>query len=89
MKRYLFEFTTQSFKEFLSLPRNIQTRIKTKLTFFISEKNPLQFAKKLVHLNNRFRFRIGDYRIIVTPKERGIFLILLIVKIGHRRDVYE
>jgi mRNA interferase RelE/StbE len=31
------------------------------------------------------RLRVGDYRVIFT--EEGV--ILLILKIGHRRDIYE
>lgn len=89
MKTYRLEFTTSSEAEFLSLPQNIQRRIKLKMEFFIKQINPLEYAKKLRGSKNTYRFRIGDYRVIITPQDRHTFIILLILKIGHRREVYE
>ena len=89
MKKYYLEFMHQSEKEFLSLPRLIQKMIKEKMDFFLMADNPLKFAKKLHGNKNIFRFRIGDYRVLVTLKNKGVLAILLILKIGHRRDVYE
>lgn len=88
-KQYFLEFTDQSEREFLSLANNIQIRIKVKMEFFINTGNPLHFAKKLSGSENTYRFRIGDYRLLVTPKNKGVLVILLILKIGHRREVYE
>ena len=34
-----------------------------------------------------WRYRIGDYRIIVEIKDNK--LIILVIAIGHRREVYE
>lgn len=43
-------------------------------------------AKKLKG-RNAFRVRVGDYRVIYTIED-GILLIV-VVTLGHRRDVYE
>jgi len=37
-------------------------------------------------LGNFWRYRVGDYRIICDIQDKN--LIVLVVEIGHRRDVY-
>jgi mRNA interferase RelE/StbE len=44
-------------------------------------------TNKLKNGNGRFRIRVGDYRIIYRLEEEK--LIILIIKIGHRRDIYD
>lgn len=87
-KKYKVIFEEHASVEFENLPGIIKTRILKKLRFWISTGTPLQFAKKLHDSESRFRFRVGDYRIIFTQKSTNIFIILLILKVAHRRDVY-
>ena len=89
MKKYILQFTPGSQEDFLKLPKNIQWRVKRKMDFFIQTENPLHFSKKMKNHDRWYRFRIGDYRIIVTPKDTKTLIILVIIKIGHRRDIYE
>ena len=89
MRHYILEFTKQSEQEFLSFSNTIQIRIKKKMEFFLTSQNPLQYAKKLMGRENHFRFRIGDYRIIVTKQHQKTLIILVIIKIGHRSKIYE
>lgn len=35
-----------------------------------------------------YRFRVGDWRVIYTLKEELLLLLVLVVKVGHRRDIY-
>lgn len=86
---YQFQFSEQSENEFASLSKDLQKRILEKLEYFEKSGNPLSFAKKLQGLNNRFRFRIGDYRIIVSQKNQNILIVLVILKIAHRSKAYE
>ncbi|WP_225886647.1 type II toxin-antitoxin system RelE/ParE family toxin [Leptolyngbya sp. PCC 6406] len=37
--------------------------------------------------DNRYRVRWGDYRIIYSVEDAA--LIIRVIKVGHRRDVYE
>ena len=39
-------------------------------------------------LGGLFRFRIGDYRAIFRPDSRGQIVILLILRVGHRSEIY-
>lgn len=86
---YQFQFSLKSEKEFAALEKYFQKRILDKLQFFEASINPLQFAKKLVGCENRYRFRIGDYRVIVAKKDEISLVILVILKVAHRREVYE
>lgn len=44
-------------------------------------------CKKLKGRQNQYRVRSGDYRIVYSIEDT--FLIVRVVKIGHRRDIYE
>ena len=62
--------------------RRVKQAIESKLA-----SHPLEFGKPLRYsLKGARRLRVGDYRVIYTiePDE-----VILIVKIGHRREVYE
>lgn len=73
-------------KDIRSLSRETQTRILQKLDFYIHANNPFNFAERLRYPKlGEFKFRVGDYRIIFDV-ENGKIIIL---KIGHRRDIYK
>jgi mRNA interferase RelE/StbE len=49
--------------------------------------NPRDFGKALTgSLKGRWRFRVGDYRIICSIKDDR--LVVLVIDLGHRREVY-
>jgi mRNA interferase RelE/StbE len=49
---------------------------------------PSQHGKALTgNLAGFWRYRVGDYRILADIKNEK--LIIYIVRIGHRRDIYE
>lgn len=86
---YRFRFTRNSEKDFASLPKALQKRIYKKLQYWEVLKDPLALSKKLEGLSNCYRFRVGDYRIIVSPENENELIILIILKIAHRKSVYE
>ena len=50
-------------------------------------ENPRHFGKPLSsNLAGLWRYRIGDYRLICEIQDEK--LVVLVIKIGHRRDVY-
>ncbi|MEK7126556.1 MAG: type II toxin-antitoxin system RelE/ParE family toxin [Patescibacteria group bacterium] len=89
MKKFQFQFSSYGEKDFSSLARSLQKRILSKLEYFEKSGNPLLFAKKLVGLDNKYRFRVGDYRIIISKQDSKTLIILLILKIRHRKKIYE
>lgn len=89
MNKYKIKFEKGALEDVLKLHKIIRTRINNKLSFFASSKDPFLYAKKIVGSENKYRFRVGDYRIIFTKQANDEIIILLIIKVAHRRDVYE
>ncbi len=81
-----YDFTRSAEKEFLNLSRAVQRRIIKKLEFYLSRADPLAFAKNIATPapQSTYRFRVGDHRVIFDREEDGI----LILRVGHRRDIY-
>ena len=51
-------------------------------------ENPRSLGKALSgKLNNYWSYRVGDYRIVVEIIDNE--LIIIIISIGHRRDIYK
>lgn len=71
------------------LDKKIARRILGKINFFITQQNPLRFAKRLTDPRyGHYRFRIGDYRVLFDLDQNGTVHILLILAIKHRREAY-
>jgi len=66
-----------------------QRIIREKL--LILAENPEALKNNIRRLNgdveNLFRLRVGSYRVIFRKDKRD--LIILIVRIGHRKDIYQ
>ncbi len=85
-----FLITKKVKNDLIALEKNDQRRIVEKLRFFIADKQPLKYAKKLKDSRfGTYRFRIGNYRIIFDIDKNGNINILVILRIKHRREVYE
>ena len=51
-------------------------------------ENPRQHGKGLTsNRSGQWRYRVGDYRLIADIQDDKV--IILILEIGHRRDVYK
>ncbi|MBF0424073.1 MAG: type II toxin-antitoxin system RelE/ParE family toxin [Magnetococcales bacterium] len=68
-----------------NLDPTIRKRIIKKAISLESNPRP-QGAKKLSGMADTWRIREGDYRILYTIEDNQ--LIVLVIKIGHRREVY-
>lgn len=87
MARYSVEFTRSAEKEFGRLPRRLQLRAAESISLLA--ENPyseLIKVKKLKGAEDLYRIRIADYRIVYELRDER--LIILIIKIGHRREIY-
>ena len=87
-KKYQFEFSPRAQKEFAAFEKSLQRRIIKKLDFFEKTGDPLVHALPLSGYEKYFRFRIGDYRLVVSLRD-GVVVILVILTIAHRKEVYE
>jgi len=83
------EFDDAAVKELRKLDYPIQQEI---LRYFreriATEEDPRRFGKQLTHnLPNLWRYRAGDYRMICHIDDEK--LIVLVLTMGHRKDVYK
>ena len=82
------EFQLSAQKQFRQLDRPIQQRIRD---YFrkrvLAAEDPRQLGKALTgDKGGLWRYRIGDYRAIC--KIEGERLAVLVLEIGHRRQIY-
>lgn len=78
-------FKPAALRQLRKLPKDIQRRILHKLEFFAVQPDPLEHAEPLVrHEIGEYHFRIGDWRVIFDIDNDTLVILL----IGHRREIY-
>lgn len=83
--RYRIAIRPAALKVLSGLPRKIQRRIGRVIDDLGEEPRP-SGAKALQGRHGLLRVRVGDYRIVYQIDDD--VLEVLIIRIGHRRDVY-
>jgi len=82
-------YSKKARKDLAGFSAKDREKILLKLEFFCFESSPMKHAKTLSgELKGLYRFRIGDYRAIFSKDSKGRLMILTIITIKHRRDVY-
>lgn len=84
MERYEIRFAARVAKDLRGVPKPTVQRILRSIDKLALEPYPAG-AKKLSG-NDYWRLRQGDYRILYRVIDE--VLVIDIIKIGHRRDVY-
>jgi mRNA interferase RelE/StbE len=86
LETYQIKILPTAQKELASLPKATRIRIAKKIDSL--QTNPTSQGVKLLKGREReaYRVRLGDYRILYHIKKD--ILIVLFIKIGHRREVY-
>lgn len=72
-------------KQFKKLSPELQERIQIKIDELADNPRP-NGVVKLVNGENRYRIRVGDYRVLYIIFDD--VLLVTVVKVGHRREVY-
>ena len=72
-------------RQLKALIEPVQKRIVKRLRTLKDTPRP-QGVKKLAGEENLYRIREGDYRIVYTIQDKK--LIILVVKIGDRKEIY-
>ena len=83
--KYRIEFKSSAAKALRKIPKSDQKRIARKIDS-LSENLPDSAITKMKGDNPFHRIRVGDYRIIYEIQ--GDILLIVILKIGHRKEVY-
>jgi len=84
--KYSVEFRPAVLKSIKRLPKKDLRRIKKKIDD-IAANLPEPGSTKMKGNNSFHKIRSGDYRIIYEIHDDR--LVILVVKIGHRKDVYK
>ena len=85
MANYKIEIKKSAAKEIAKLPRNILKRILTKIESLSSDPRP-NGCKKLT-ADEKYRVRVGNYRILYSIEDE--ILVIYVVKVSHRKKVYD
>ena len=83
--KYRIEVKRSVAKALKKIPKPDRKRISEKIGS-LAEKLPNPDITKMKGNNPFHKVRVGNYRIIYEIQDN--FLLILIVKIGHRKDIY-
>lgn len=83
---FRLEYKRSVKKELRKLSRADRSVIVHKIELLKNEPKP-EGSAKLKGSQDLFRIRHGDYRVIYKVKRN--ILVIIIIRIGHRRDIYK
>ncbi len=83
------EYTKRFLKELASLPTNTQSRIELIVFSELEAENPfkLKYLKKMKGYKDKYKIRVGDYRIGLTINKKDQTIICQ--RVAHRREIYQ
>jgi mRNA interferase RelE/StbE len=78
------QYTSDALRDLRSIGHVASGRVTEKISAYA--ESPLSFVNQVKKLQgeNALRLRVGDYRVLFT--EDGV--ILRVLRIGHRREIY-
>ena len=82
---YRVVFSRKAKRQFLDLPAIVKKRLAPRIDSLARNPRP-RGAKRLSGTENFYRIRVGDYRILYAIEYHE--LVVLVVKLGHRKDMY-
>jgi len=80
------ELSRQARKVYLKLPETVRKNIHEKLTRLAESPYDHHDVKKLKGTSHCYRLRVGDWRILYHIHNEA--LIIEVITIGHRKEVY-
>jgi mRNA interferase RelE/StbE len=82
---YRIEVTKSALKQLKKLDASVSGSIKEALLALAENPRPVG-VKKLKGTDNDYRVRVGDYRIVYSIEDDR--LLVTVIKVAHRREVY-
>lgn len=82
------EYTKRFLKDLAALPSDIQARVEPIVFEELESENPFElgYLQKLKGYSDKYKIRIGDYRIGITINKET--QILVCERVAHRKDIY-
>ena len=89
MSMYKVEYAPLAIKQLKKMDKHISALIIGWIEKNLVDcEDPRQYGKGLVaNRSGEWRYRIGDYRILADIQDDK--LVILIITVGHRREVYD
>ncbi|MFH1441004.1 MAG: type II toxin-antitoxin system RelE/ParE family toxin [Candidatus Omnitrophota bacterium] len=84
MEKYKLEIKKSAVKEIERLPRKDMKAVLERIESL--SDNPRPHDCKKLSAQDKYRVRCGNYRILYSIEDD--VLIVFVVKVGHRKDVY-
>ncbi|MFH0759468.1 MAG: type II toxin-antitoxin system RelE/ParE family toxin [Bacteroidota bacterium] len=84
MGKYRIYIKPTAVKELKKIPKRDVSKIIDKIRSLSSNPRPPGFEK--LSTDEKYRIRQGRYRIVYSVEDGK--LVILVIKIGHRKDVY-
>jgi mRNA interferase RelE/StbE len=85
MDSYSIAWKRSATQELKRLPREIVGRIVKAVEQLSTDPYP-SGVRKLIGSEHTYRIRVGDYRVIYDVMASA--LVIEIIRVGHRRDIY-
>ncbi len=85
MAKYDIEVSATAERQLRRLPRRDQLRVLKAIIRLAEEPRPTG-CRKLSGYTDVFRIRVGRYRVIYSVSDRR--LVVIVLKLGHRKDIY-
>jgi len=85
MKSYEIEISRTAERQLRKLPPPDQLRVARAIVALGREPFP-RGVRKLTGYDDVYRVRVGRYRVLYSIEEGR--LVVIILKVGHRKDVY-
>jgi mRNA interferase RelE/StbE len=82
---YRIQIAPSAVRQLRKLPASVQERIAGHIEELAIDPRP-RGAIKLQGEDDLYRIRVGDYRVIYTIRDDE--LIVLVLRVGHRREIY-
>jgi mRNA interferase RelE/StbE len=82
---YTIEFSPSANREIGKLVRGIQGRVRARIDALAANPRP-PGARKLKSRDELWRIRVGDYRVVYEIRDRVV--LVLVLRVAHRREVY-
>ncbi len=86
MGSYKIRWKSSARKELKKLPKDVILKVIDAVEDLV--KNPYPTGcRKIIGAEITYRIRVGNYRILYSVEKNN--LIILIIRVSHRRDVYK
>ena len=85
MESYRIEFTRSAEKDLRKIDRSRIAAILRRIEQLESNPRP-EGCKKLAGADRTYRIRVGDYRVVYEVEDD--VLLVLVIRVAHRKDVY-